>query len=207
MVYPCWIEANVTPTLLPTAVRYNGKALGFLTGSRKHITLGDGLNSIGIETWYTLVPDPGVHDVEVDYSGSVDSYCGAMSFFNVAHDVPLGAPVTANAQTGSPTANVASAGDDLVSAAAFGVVIAALTAQDIEVWSTGVAGSLESSGAVQVGAPTVTMDWTGLNGAPYEWVETGVSIKPWVVQTMGQRLVEPLGAGFKSKIRSIKSWF
>jgi hypothetical protein len=173
-----WVEATVSPTSSPSGVTYNGVALTVIPSSKVHIALGDSTNSLGIEQWGLVAPATGANNLAFTFTGNVIFRGGAESWFGVDQTTPYGTAAIGNAADTTPSINVASADNGVAVSSALVISLTALVSGDTERWNNAPVSNSAAGGSSQLGAASVTMDWSGAFGAPYNWVESGVSLHP-----------------------------
>lgn len=178
VVVVAW-TASATRTV--TGVTYNGVALTQVASARREVTFIDTSVS-GVDIWYLINPATGTHNIIATVS-AVGTFVwgGGISFTGAHQSSVVGTANTATGTSTAPSVAITSAVGEIVVG---GVMARAdsegqLTSGDTQKWcSRETAGfnGATNNGATQVGAASVTMDWTSnLNDV---WGATGVSIKP-----------------------------
>ncbi len=147
----------------------------------------DSLNLIGIkkngdarvEIWALVAPDIGTYVVDVKFSSNSDGAAvGVTTFTGVDQATPLGAFASSSGSSGSASATIASAADEMV----FGVIAVddpsdydliedALQTENWQAYGYEINGG----GGTKAGAASVNMSWTW--SASDAWSIGGVSIK------------------------------
>ena len=148
-----------------------------IPGSSINIALGDATNSVGLAQYGLVVPDTGAHDVVITMSASCNIFGGADSWTGINQSTPFGTAVTANAADTTTTIDIGSVAEEVAVGSALIVTATALASNDTERWNSGVLENVNSGGASQVGAASVTLDWTGAFGTPFNWLASAVSLK------------------------------
>lgn len=121
----------------------------------------------------------------ISLDGNAYILAGASSWTGVHQSVPLGSAVTGNATSTTPQLTFSSAVDEIVvgHVAAVSASAANLATSDTEVGEVWNVTTNAISVARQTGAASVTLDWSG-DTAAYDWVATGVAIKPAGASTL-----------------------
>ncbi|MFV1965127.1 MAG: DUF4347 domain-containing protein [Pirellulaceae bacterium] len=159
-----------------SSVTYNGTSLS-LVGARDNNNSSDSR----VEIWSLVAPDTGTHDVVVNFSGTNHrgATIGVMSFTGVDQPTALGSFASAEGDSSSPSATVASSANEMV----FGVV----AFDDTTDWDlTPGAGQTErwdlfqdqanGGGSTEAGSASVVTSWSVPTSG--KWVAAGVSVKP-----------------------------
>lgn len=158
------------------SVTYNGVGLDFL-GSV------DNADDARVELWKLVNPDPGTHDVVIDFNANLTWYAvaGVITLTGVDPDTPLGPIASRFADGNAPDVTIPSASGEL----ALGVfscetcTSVSIVSPGTERWNVaaGVGGEEFGAGGTQAGTdPDVTI--SALLGSSDHWAAAGVSIKP-----------------------------
>lgn len=179
-VTACWFESGTTPTIVPSGVTYNGVAMTVIPSSRKHIAVGDGANSIGIEQWGLVSPAAGANNVVVTMSAApTNLFSGADSWTGVDTTTPYGTAAVSNSTSTTPSVVIGSDSGEVAIGSIFIVTLTDLSTSDTQRWESAVSAFLQAGGASDAGAnPNVTINWAGAIGPTYNAVASGVSLKP-----------------------------
>jgi len=163
-----------------SSVTYAGASCTLVPSSLQTATLL-GVYDQGIAQYTKIAPATGANDVVVTMSESTSAiYCGSDSWTGVDQGSPLGTAATATGTNTTPSVVVTSAVDNV----ALGSVLAveatpgSFSSGDTQRWELG--GGTQAyieNGSSQVGAASVTMDWSG-GFNTYNWCVTAVSLKP-----------------------------
>ena len=161
--------ANTTRDIV--TVTHNGDACTELAASA-------GAIFIKSELWYRIAPDAGTFDIVFTKDGATggDVIAGGATLLNGVHQSDtFGTPTTAEAATTANTIDVASTTNQVVISSTATDDETGITAGDTQLWNSGIINSDCSFGGMsQVGAATVTMNWTqDITG----WSSCGVGIK------------------------------
>ena len=166
------VSINIGTGNSVTSIIYDGSGLTPV-GTR---TNGDAV----VEIWSLVNPSLGTHNVDITFNNTTDgNTAGVMTFTGVDQTVPLGAFASASGNSGSGSATVSSALNELV----FGVIAVDDSAdydlvpdgsqtEDWDLYGSEVSGG----GSTKAGAASVNMSWTW-SGSDV-WTVGGVSIKP-----------------------------
>ncbi|MBN1421611.1 MAG: DUF2341 domain-containing protein [Planctomycetes bacterium] len=136
------------------------------------------------EIWYLVAPATGANDIVVTLSAAAQFAAGAASFTGVHQTSPLGTFASATGTGTAPSANVSSAGYELVIdtlAQRNSGSTSTIGAGQVGMWNrlTGDAtadDNVRSCGSTEEGAASVTMSWT--ISASRAWAIGAVPIKP-----------------------------
>jgi len=159
-------------------VTYNGVALTLVAGSLQTAVVV-ATYDVGIANYILVNPDSGANNVVITMSESCDAiYGGSDSWTVVDQNNPAGTAAIATGTSTTPSVNVASATEEVALAAVVAYSEAgAFASGDTERWELGDApGNVISAGSSQIGAASVTMDWSGSLDT-IEWVTSGFSLK------------------------------
>lgn len=152
----------------------------------------------GIVAHYGLVaPATGANDVVVTVSEACDGVlCGTQSWFGVRQTASFGTAAIATDTTATPTVDVTSAAGEFVMGVALTIDdLGAFASADTEQWEQlGGAGQVVGGGASQVGAATVTMNWTGATDTA-GWGVSGVSLRSFVMSLFTPARTDGVGHG------------
>ena len=174
---PAYLDA-VAGAAAISSVTYNGVAMTLVAGSLQTAVLA-AIYDIGVANYILVNPDSGANNVVITMSESCDAiFGGSDSWTGVDQGAPAGTAAIATGTSTTPTVNVASATEEVPLAAVFGLDdTGAFASGDTERWELGDApGNVISAGSSQIGAASVTMDWSGSLDT-IEWVTSGFSLK------------------------------
>jgi len=159
-------------------VTYNGVALTLVAGSLQTAVVV-ATYDVGIANYILVNPDSGANNVVITMSESCDAiYGGSDSWTVVDQNNPAGTAAIATGTSTTPSVNVASATEEVPLAAVWALDdTGAFASGDTERWEVGGGAGLSvSAGSSQIGAASVTMDWSGSTSG-IEWVISGFSLK------------------------------
>ena len=164
-----------------SSVTYAAVTMTLVPSSTQTFTLAGVFDCI-VAHYSLVAPATGANDVVFTASESCDNLaCGTQSWFGVHQGSSLGAAAINTGSSSQPSVAVTSAVGEIVVASTIAVDdLGAFASADTERWEqAGGAGQGVFGGASQVGAASVTMDWTG-GSATLEWGCSGVSLKPHI---------------------------
>jgi len=159
-------------------VTYNGVAMTLVAGSLQTAVVV-ATYDVGIANYILVNPDSGANNVVITMSESCDGLFGGSDAWTVVDQgTPAGTAAIATGTSTTPTVNVASATEEVPLAAVWALDdTGAFASGDTERWEVGGGAGLSvSAGSSQIGAASVTMDWSGSTSG-VEWVISGFSLK------------------------------
>jgi len=174
---PAYADA-LAGTATISSVTYNGVAMTLVAGSLQTAILA-ATYDIGVANYLLANPDSGANNVVITMSESCDAiFGGSDAWSGVNQNNPAGTAAIATGTSTTPTVNVASATEEVPLAAVLAEDdTGAFASGDTERWEVGGgAGAAVSAGSSQIGAASVTMDWSGSMDT-IEWVISGFSLK------------------------------